>query len=134
MSKLAESLTLEDRVNVAVYFSQQKVVPSGPVQDVELHQQGQLLFQRTCMGCHGNHAQGMDTMPRLAGQPADYLRKALTRFRTNDPSRAGSIMFGVASKLSEADIEALAAYLSQLTLTEQQEKRASAKLIGTIHH
>ncbi len=130
MSNLAKSLTLEDRVNIAVYFSQQKVVPSGKVADAALVQRGASLFQGTCVGCHGDHAQGMETMPRLAGQPDEYIRKALTRFRNNDPSRAGSVMIGVAGRLSEAEIEALAAYLSQLTLTAQQEKRASAQLIG----
>jgi cytochrome c553 len=131
MSKLAKSLSLEDRVNIAVYFSQQNVLAPKPAEDPALSAKGQMLFQGTCMGCHGDHAQGMETMPRLAGQPGDYLRKALTRFRNNDPSRAGSVMIGIASKLSATDIEALAAYLSQLALTEQQEKRASARLLGT---
>ncbi|AHL76781.1 cytochrome biogenesis protein ResB [Stutzerimonas stutzeri] len=130
MSKLAKSLTLDDRVNIAVYFSQQAVAAPAAAKDPALSLQGQALFQRTCVGCHGDHAQGMETMPRLAGQPADYIRKALTRFRNNDPSRAGSVMVGMASKLSEADIEALATFLSQLTLTAQQEKRASAELLG----
>lgn len=129
MSDLAKSLTLEDRVNIAVYFSQQKVAPAA-AQDPTLSLQGQALYQRTCVGCHGDHAQGMETMPRLAGQPGAYLRKALTRFRNNDPSRAGSVMIGVAGKLSEAEIEALASYLSQLTLTARQEKRASAERLG----
>ncbi|WP_407295153.1 c-type cytochrome [Stutzerimonas zhaodongensis] len=130
MSKLAKSLTLEDRVNIAVYFSQQKVEPVEVMPDAVLVQQGGSLFQRTCTACHGNHAEGKETMPRLAGQPEEYIRKALNRFRTNDPSRAGSVMIGVASTLSEADIEALAAYLSQLQLSERQEQQAAARLLG----
>ena len=49
--------------------------------------------------------------PRLAGQPAEYLRKALTRFRDKDPSRAGSVMMSIAANFSDADIAGLAAYL-----------------------
>lgn len=131
MSKLAKSLTLEDRVNIAVYFSQQKVVvPASATGDAALIQQGAALFQRTCTGCHGEHAQGRETMPRLAGQSAEYIRTALTRFRNNEPSRAGSVMIGVADKLSEAEIESLAAYLTQLQLSERQEQQASTQLLG----
>jgi len=134
MSKLAKSLTLEDRVNMAVYFSQQKVEPASAAPDRALVQRGGALFQRTCTACHGSHAQGKETMPRLAGQPDEYIRKALGRFRSNDPSRAGSVMIGVASQLSDPDIEALAAYLTQLQLSEQQEQQASTQLLGLSAH
>jgi cytochrome c553 len=131
MSKLAKSLTLEDRVNIAVYFSQQKVEPKAVASDAALVQRGETLFQHTCVGCHGSHAQGKENMPRLAGQPSEYLSKALNRFRTHDPSRAGSVMMGIADKLSEADIESVVAYLTQLHLSEQQELEASVQLLGT---
>ncbi len=121
MSRLAENLTLEDRVNVAVYFSQQKVNPTEGAPDEQLRKTGENIFQSTCTGCHGTHAEGMETMPRLAGQPDEYLRKALMRFRENDPSRAGSVMIAVASKLSVTEIEALAAYLSSLQLSPSEE-------------
>lgn len=128
MSKLAENLTLEDRVNVAVYFSQQKVNPPTAAANEPLRARGEALFKSTCTGCHGVHAEGMETMPRLAGQPDEYLRKALTRFRDNDPSRAGSVMMPIAGKLSPADIGALAAYLSQLQLKPAEEMAAAARL------
>ncbi len=133
MSKLAKTLTLEDRVNIAIYFSQQKVVPAASAGDAALIQQGATLFQRTCTGCHGEHAEGRETMPRLAGQPADYIRTALTHFRNHEPSRAGSVMIGIADKLSEAEIDSLAAYLTQLKLSEKQEQQASAQLGMDVH-
>ncbi|MBA1261392.1 c-type cytochrome [Stutzerimonas stutzeri] len=131
MTSLAKNLTMEDRVNIAVYFSQQKVLPTTAVVDEALSRQGETLFKRTCVGCHGVQGQGMETMPRLAGQPGDYIRKALTRFRNNDPARAGSVMLGIASQLSDEDIEALAIYLPQLEPSEQEEKQNMAKLLGT---
>jgi len=134
MSKLAKSLTLEDRVNIAVYFSQQKVEPKAAASDAALVTSGAALFQQTCAGCHGSHAQGRENMPRLAGQPSEYLGKALNRFRTHDPSRAGSVMMGVADKLSPAEIDSLAAYLTQLHLSEQEELQASVQLRGADRH
>ena len=130
MTSLAKNLTMEDRVNIAVYFSQQKVLPTTAAVDGALSKQGATLFKRTCVACHGMQGQGMEKMPRLAGQPAEYIRKALKRFRSNDPSRAGSVMLGIASQLSDNDIEALASYLTQLQLSAEQERQASAKLVG----
>lgn len=116
MSKLAQTLSLEERVNIAVYFAQQTVLPSTVPVDEPLRLQGEALFQTTCTGCHGKQAQGLESMPRLAGQPGEYIRRALTRFRANDPSRAGSVMRPIAANLSEHEISALAAYLQQLSL------------------
>lgn len=114
MSKLAQNLTLEDRVNIALYYGEQKVLASTEPADPVLQAQGQVLFQKTCIACHGAQAQGLESMPRLAGQSAAYVRNSLTRFRNNDPSRAGSVMLGIASTLSPSDINALAAYLEHL--------------------
>jgi cytochrome c553 len=114
MSQLAPNLSLEERVNVAIYFGQQKLLAHSEPVDAALRQQGEVTFKTLCTGCHGVNAEGRDNTPRLAGQPAEYLRKALTRFRDKDPSRAGSVMMSIATDFSDAQIAALAAYLQQL--------------------
>jgi cytochrome c553 len=114
MSQLAPNLSLEERVNVAIYFGQQKLLAHTEAVDETLRQQGEVAFKTICTGCHGVNAEGRDTTPRLAGQPAEYLRKALTRFRDKDPSRAGSVMMSIAADFSDAQINALAVYLQQL--------------------
>lgn len=81
-----------------------------------------------CQGCHGSDALGprvqpvrsphppWSTIPRLRGQSAIYLTKRLTDFRHG--VRPGSsntrIMEGVARTLDDADVQALATYLSTL--------------------
>ena len=114
MSKLAPSLTAADRVNIAIYFGQQKLLPHTDPVDPALLAQGEIKFKTVCTGCHGANAEGRDNTPRLAGQPGEYLRKALTRFRDKDPSRAGSVMMTIAADFSDQEISALAAYLQQL--------------------
>ena len=128
MSKLATNLTPEDRVNLAVYFSQQPVNKVVPAVDEDLRSRGAALFRNSCISCHGQQALGMENTPRLAGQPEEYLRKALTRFRENDPSRAGSVMMSVASLLSEDDIKAVSAYLSRLQLSPGEEQANLARI------
>ena len=132
MSKLAKNVTQDDRVNIAVYFSQQQVNPVAVPVSEGLRSRGETLFHNTCTGCHGQHAEGMENTPRLAGQPDVYLRKALNRFRTNDPSRAGSVMIGVAAKLSEEDVDAVAAYLSRLSLDAADEKARIARIMSAV--
>ena len=114
MSKLAPNLTLEDRVNVAIYFGQQKLQAHTEPVNAALRQQGEVAFKAICTVCHGDKAEGRENTPRLAGQPAEYLRKALTRFRDKDPSREGSVMMSIAAGFSDERIAALAEYLQQL--------------------
>lgn len=120
MSRLAATLTPDERANIAVYFSQQAVQPAAEPVDPALRVAGQALYQRTCVSCHGERAQGLEQMPRLAGQPAHYLRHALTGFRDKDPRRSGSVMASIAEPLSDADIASLAAYLQALTQAPEQ--------------
>lgn len=115
MSKLAQVLTLEDRVNIAIYFGQQKVKPHAGAVDETLRAHGETIFARTCVACHGSQGQGRDDMPRLAGQPSTYVRKALTRFRDKDPSRLGSVMTAIAENFTDHDIQALATYVETLS-------------------
>jgi cytochrome c553 len=66
-----------------------------------------------CVACHG--ADGVapnPTFPHLAGQNAAYLAIQLERFRSGE--RYHPLMTPVAQSLSDADIEDLAAYYSEL--------------------
>ncbi|MCY1412682.1 cytochrome c oxidase, cbb3-type, subunit III [compost metagenome] len=114
MSRLAKTLSQEERVDIAVYFSQQDVRPAAGAVDEVLRGEGAVLFQQVCVACHGQQALGLENAPRLAGQPAEYLRRTLTGYREKDPRRAGSVMLGVAGQLADRQIAALAAYLQQL--------------------
>lgn len=116
MSKLAKQLGTDEQVDIAVYFSQQQVKPSANNVDSQLRGQGERVFQGTCIACHGLRAEGKEDAPRLAGQPGEYVRRALTSFHDGDPRRASSVMMPIAQQLSPADIEALAAYLEKLVL------------------
>lgn len=113
MTKLAQTLTLEERINVAVYYSQQKA-KSREAEDPALAAAGKPIFERRCTACHGDEAQGFRDMPRLAGQPARYVRDALTRFKDMEPGDDDSPMIGIAEPLSKGDIKKLAAYVQTL--------------------
>jgi cytochrome c553 len=72
-----------------------------------------------CASCHGDDAKGRDAFPRLAGQLHDYVYKKLTNWdkeRGQDKSNPdnSAIMQPIAHNLSDAQIRAVAAYLSTL--------------------
>lgn len=72
-----------------------------------------------CASCHGQDAKGADAFPRLAGQLPDYIFRKLTNWdkeRGQDRNKPdnSAIMQPIAHDLSEAQINAVAAYVSQL--------------------
>src|SRR6202140_5676401 len=71
------------------------------------------LIETTCANCHGVRGRGISpTFPNLAAQTVPYLQAQLHAFR--DQTRADpdalSYMWGMASQLSDATIDAIAAY------------------------
>jgi cytochrome c553 len=70
-----------------------------------------------CTTCHGPEAKGADAFPRLAGQLHDYVFKKLVNWskeRGQDPAKpdTSAIMQPIAHNLTEAQVKAVAAYLS----------------------
>jgi cytochrome c553 len=68
---------------------------------------------QTCEACHGADGKSLDpSYPNLAGQYESYMIKALSDYRSG--KRKNAIMGGMASGLSNQDIQDLAAwYASQ---------------------
>jgi cytochrome c553 len=72
-----------------------------------------------CATCHGPDAKGAEVFPRLAGQLDDYIIRKLLNWdkeRGQDPKKpdTSAIMEPIAHNLTEAQIKAVAAYLSYL--------------------
>jgi len=72
-----------------------------------------------CASCHGPDAKGRDAFPSLAGQLHDYMFRKLTnwekeRGQDKDKPDTSAIMGPIAHNLTEAQIRAVAAYLSYL--------------------
>ncbi len=103
--------------SLADYYAQQEPTPMSPVGGIAAA--GKKLYENgvpgeripACQTCHGADASGHDTVPRLAGQHAVYLRNQLERFRSNQ--RASEPMHTNAANLSEAQISALIVYLGR---------------------
>ena len=124
MTGLLDAMSDQDLQDLAAYFNEQDMVVGQA--DPELVEQGQALFRGgnmasgvpACSGCHNPRGTGNEPAgyPALSGQTAEYVAKQLNAYRSGE--RAGganaAIMMDVASKLTDAEIEAVANYVSGL--------------------
>lgn len=123
MNAMAAPLSDTDMADVAAHFSAQKVSTGSAAADqVEL---GQSIYRAgnaasgvsACAACHGPSGSGNPQagFPHLAGQHADYTAAQLNKFRKSERNNdAGSMMRGVAGKLTDAEIAAVAQYIQGL--------------------
>ncbi len=89
----------------------------APTADAARIARGRALLQRlNCVGCHGADMAGGKQVPRLAGQREDYLRHALTGFRSGQRLGYTQAMSGVLAGVAAADIDDLAHALAHFAL------------------
>lgn len=112
MSKLAQGLTAEDKIAVALYFSKQPVTvrEATPVASVN----GERIYKTVCFACHGSQGYGDANYPRIAGQPYEFLEKTLLRFHNNADERKNSPMTGVVRNMKEAELRDVASFVANM--------------------
>jgi cytochrome c553 len=73
---------------------------------------GQQIATTVCAACHGADGNSLASAnPSLAGQPAGYIAKQLTHFKSG--VRDNAIMKGFATALSDDDMKAVGEYFSR---------------------
>ena len=123
MAAMVASLSPEDMRNLAAYFAGQTAKP-GASKSKDLVVLGQLIYRggiagqkiAACASCHGPNGAGIPAQyPRLSGQHAEYVEAQLKAFRSG--ARANDLngsMRGVAGRLSDREISAVADYIAGL--------------------
>jgi cytochrome c553 len=72
-------------------------------------------FTSQCASCHGPSGQGQGAFPKLAGQTADAIKAKLADYKAGKQVGAQSaLMFPIAQKLSDEEIDALSAHIATL--------------------
>ncbi|AXS83461.1 c-type cytochrome [Marinobacter sp. Arc7-DN-1] len=124
MTGLLGSMSDQDLQDLAAYFNEQDMVVSQA--DPELADKGAALYRGgnmatgvpACAGCHNPRGNGNEPAgyPALGGQNAEYVTKQLKAYREGARSTGANaaIMMDVASKLTDAEIEAVSSYISGL--------------------
>lgn len=101
---------------LGTYYAAERPIP-GRTGDAARMAKGKNIYNNglpeagilACSSCHGENAQGKDTIPRLAGQHPEYLVKQLAAFksmqRANNP-----VMHAMTDKMSLEQMQAVAEY------------------------
>jgi cytochrome c553 len=121
MKGFASALSPEDMKNVAAFYASKAAKP-GFAKDKETLLLGERIYRggiadrqiAACAGCHSPNGAGIPVQyPRLGGQHGEYSEAQLIAFRSG--LRANSLqMAGVAAKLNDREIKAVADYMAGL--------------------
>ncbi len=87
---------------------------NDPVDATQVQRAMALVQKLHCGSCHLPDFRGREQIPRLAGQREDYLTDSMLGYRDNPRGGGDTIMAAALYGLSDADIRALAHYLSRL--------------------
>ena len=129
MQAMVAKLTPEDMRSLGFFFAKQKAKPSA-AKDRELVAAGQKIFRGgnassgvpACAACHSPDGAGIPKRyPRVGGQFADYTLAQLKAFKAGERGADkegkdvnGKIMSQIASRMSDADMQAVAQYAAGL--------------------
>lgn len=123
MAGILDPMSEQDLMDLAAYFDSFDL--EFEQADPELVDLGRTLYRAgnlasgvtACTACHGPRGDGVEAaaFPKVGGQRAAYMAKQLVEWqqgiRTNDPN---AMMQDIASKLTDAEIEAVSSYMSGL--------------------
>lgn len=115
MGKLAKVLSRQDKVDIAIYYSQMPVKPRAEVADITTEaerKKGEQLYQSMCFTCHQKDGHGDGSYPRIAGQPYQYLIKTLDGFSGENNRRENSPMTVIVANMNKEQLKEVAAYVA----------------------
>jgi cytochrome c553 len=113
MQGMIKALSLDEKIGMVLFYSKQEV-NHKPSANAALVSQGKDYFSRTCFRCHGNEGRGNETIARIAGQQLIYLNVTLKRYRDGSNLRNNPMMATNTRQMTDADIAAVAAYVSSM--------------------
>jgi cytochrome c553 len=121
MKGFASTLSDDDMRNVAAFYASKSAKP-GFAKSKDTLLLGEQIYRGgiadrqipACAGCHSPNGAGIPVQyPRVAGQHGDYAEAQLLAFRSGQ--RMNSLpMSGVAAKLNDREIKAVADYMAGL--------------------
>ncbi|KAA2284004.1 c-type cytochrome [Arenimonas fontis] len=136
MLGFAATLSAQDMRDIGAHYASQKALPGvaddsviadGPNAGRKFYEVGQALWRSgdadrgipACQACHGPAGAGVPgTYPAIAGQHAAYTALQLKAFRDGQVwgqgDRANAVMAGVAARLTDEEIQALASFAEGL--------------------
>ncbi len=121
MAPMVQNLSEDDMHTIANFYAGQKpklakAKTNGKGSLGEKIYRGGIAATKVpaCASCHGANGEGIPKrFPRLSGQHADYTFQQMKIFRTNERDNAAMMQL-IATKMTEAEMEAVADYIQGL--------------------
>ena len=125
MVGMVAALTEEDMANLGAYYESLEPKGAPVAAEPDVLQKGQDIYRggitdagvAACIACHAPTGKGNGPAgwPSLAGQHAQYTVTQLKYFQTEQRANdVGRMMRNVAKRMSEAEMEAVAAYVAAM--------------------
>jgi cytochrome c553 len=124
MNAMAATLTDEELIDIGNYFASRTMMKGAVATDNPV---GKNLFLKgdikrmviACVNCHGVNGKGLtphtSAFPVLGGQHKAYIQGQIVNFRGGIRSNSpGAIMNRITKSLTDAEVDALAEYISGL--------------------
>jgi cytochrome c553 len=113
MEGLIKAMSGDEKVGIVMFYAAEKVTHK-PATNAALVARGRDYYNKVCFQCHGQDGHGNQHFARIAGQQPVYLRNTLQHYREGTSSRVNPIMSGITRPMSEADLDAVVAYVSSM--------------------
>ena len=115
MSPMAKDLTRDEMRALGAWFAAQKARPLPFQPDAAKARLGKAKADETlCTMCHLGGFAGQNEIPRVAGQPFDYVVAQLRAFKARERTNDAGNMTSVARTLTDDDIDNIAHYIAGL--------------------
>lgn len=119
MAEMVKGLKPDEMLALGRYYEKMNASPE-PSKEPLLAAMGQYIYHSgnkfsgvpACVSCHGEYAQGTNTLPRLATQIPAYIHSQLKSFNQRKRTNDNAVMHMVAEKMTELEMLAVAEYVS----------------------
>lgn len=113
MEGMIKAMAADEKVGMVLFYAAQPVTHK-PASKPALVARGKDFFNKTCFRCHGEDGRGGDKFARIAGQQSEYLSVTLKRYRAGLGVRSDPLMAANTKLMTDADIEAVVAYINAM--------------------
>lgn len=114
MEGMIKTLKADEKIGIVLFYSGQSVARHASGVSAALVAKGKDYYDRICWRCHAADGHGDEKFARIAGQRPAYLSATLKSYRSGTGSRTDPLMGASTKLMSDADIDAMVAYVSSM--------------------
>jgi cytochrome c553 len=111
--RLVKFMKPDEKVGMVIFYASQEVAHKAAT-DPTLTKRGEVLYTKLCADCHNKDGRGEREYSRVAGQQVGYMVSTLKGYRDGTGARINGPMAAGIKSITDADVAAIAAYVSSM--------------------